>query len=144
MLQIAAYANYVETLPEFIAHHAMEKFRNPLAQSKLDALKRDSDIQRKPLKEKEAMDTQPSSSHDNLKWCQSQDLVLRRTEKNESASTAELKWLSTGHNEDKDWQILKLQGETDQASSHAVMGRIWSSNATYTTYFWSDIMSIIA
>ena len=74
IMHVAAYANYVETLPEFIAHqchHVVEKlclpcklvlpvgeFRNPLAQSKLDALKRNSDIQRKPLKEKEAMDTQ--------------------------------------------------------------------------------------
>ena len=66
-----------------------------IAQSKLDALKRDSEI--KPLKEKEAMDTQPSSSHDNLKPCQSQDLVLRRTEKNEPASAAEWKRPSIGH-----------------------------------------------
>ena len=103
----------IETLPEFIAYHTLEKLCLPCklvlpvgeflpAQNKSDALKKDSDIQRK-LKGKEAMS---SSSHNNLRRSQSEDIMLRRPEKNDSA--AEGKRLSTIQNEDTDSRILKL------------------------------------
>ena len=102
----------IETLPEFIAYHTLEKLCLPCklvlpvgeflpAQNKSDALKKDTDIQRK-LKEKEAM---PSSNHSKLRRSQSED-ILRRSEKDESAAKGK-HLRSTTLNEDTDSQILK-------------------------------------